>query len=117
MIRQMPVGHAARVTYYRMIEGHKTPLNRARMREGDKVLQHGGGTLVEIIDADGTVVGVGNATCRPDETFDHKLGRTIALGRALCDLDGTMRERFKAHARKVALRLSAADREVQVGDV
>lgn len=55
-----------------------------------QVLQKGGRTVCEIlaeteIDEDGgpRVLVAASARCRKDEPFDKRLGRTIALGRAL----------------------------------
>jgi len=51
-------------------------------------LAKGGLTLVEILGENDVVVAAGIATCRPDENYNRRLGRTIALGRALKHLGG-----------------------------
>ena len=56
---------------------------------GPFVFPKGGRTVVEILTKDTDVddvplvLAVGVAVCRPDETYNRRLGRTIALGRAL----------------------------------
>ena len=58
-------------------------MTRYQLQESGMVpLTKGGKTIVTLI-RDGNVVGRGEATCRNDENFNKKLGRTIAIGRAL----------------------------------
>lgn len=46
-------------------------------------LAKGGRTVVQIIDESGAVVVEAEARCRSNENYNRRLGRTIALGRAL----------------------------------
>lgn len=47
----------------------------------------GGETIATVVDLHGDTIGVGYSRCRPDENYNKRLGRTIALGRALQDLE------------------------------
>ena len=47
----------------------------------------GGSTEVEVYDEDGNLLGKGSSVCSPCENFSRKLGRQIALGRALKDME------------------------------
>lgn len=51
-----------------------------------RLASKGGATRVEILDDDGVVLAVGTAQCRADENFSRKIGRAVALGRALKEL-------------------------------
>lgn len=70
------------------------------LREDNAYLKHdfrfsgtGGKTLVRLDDeANGRSV-MAVATCRDDENFSKKQGLLIALGRALCELDGEAERR------------------------
>lgn len=50
-------------------------------------LGRGGFTTCSLVDAAGYVVAQGHAECHENDNFNRKLGRTIALGRALKDLN------------------------------
>jgi hypothetical protein len=56
-------------------------------RNGHRILPTGGETACALVDdATGDLASVGYAYCEPRDTFDPKLGRRIAQGRALAAL-------------------------------
>lgn len=48
---------------------------------------HGHSTQAVVFDPDGNIAAKGVAMCRPEDQFSKRLGRTIALGRALKKLN------------------------------
>lgn len=63
-------------------------------------LPKGGTTLAKVFDANGGLVAEGRATCSDGDNYVKAIGRDIALGRALAQLDGTIEERAYRKARK-----------------
>jgi hypothetical protein len=64
--------------------------------EGDEVLHHGGGTIVDIYDEHRNVVATGASECSKTDRFTKKIGYDIAMGRALKELAETD-ERARVH--------------------
>jgi hypothetical protein len=54
--------------------------------EGETIVPHGGATLVEVQDAEGNTVVAAQAVCSPEDVYCKRVGREIALGRALASL-------------------------------
>lgn len=60
---------------------------RLLREEGEAVAIHGGVTVARILNAEGESVASARAFCSPLDTFSYKLGRLIAGGRALKQLE------------------------------
>jgi hypothetical protein len=67
----VPDGYTVKYYHSRFIglDGHPSP--------------KGGGTTAHIIDSNGDVVSIGKSICSKKDAFNRKMGRTIALGRAI----------------------------------
>lgn len=85
MNRELPDGHMARYRHHREmnVREHATPENVNKLVASPK----GGSTEAFVYNADKQLVAWGQAHCRPDEPYNKRLGRTVALGRALHDLE------------------------------
>lgn len=61
------------------------PMSKIRRAEVsyDRLLSNGGKTEVALYDTDGNKLIEAESLCSKNETFNRKLGRTIALGRAV----------------------------------
>ena len=80
MAPQLPDGYTVK---YRHVRHHKIP-HPSKMDGGEPVLaEKGGRTIATLKDADGYVVGVGEAICHPNESYNKHLGRVVSLGRAM----------------------------------
>lgn len=86
--RELPEGHTVRYVHRRRLV--------AKLHEKSVVLPTGGLTIARVLGPDGVQVAEGRARCRPDENFNKALGRQIALGRALADLE---RRPLQGHSR------------------
>ena len=80
MLREVPDGCKVRYKHERVV-------NWAGGRRTDDISPKGGRTIARILDAEGTELALGEAVCRPDEQFNKKIGRMVALGRALKALE------------------------------
>lgn len=80
MLRELPAGYSVRYHH----EREREPVDADAF--GD-ILPKGGRTEALIFDAEGNQVASGEAICRPDENFQKRLGRIVALGRALQELE------------------------------
>lgn len=69
--------------------GYRVRVHHRRNRiSEDQIDLYGGSTLVLIHRRDDdSLLAAGAAICRPNERFDRHLGLTIAIGRAIKDLD------------------------------
>lgn len=85
MQRQLPEQYKAKFRHERNV----ITVPHTKLDEEEKVIvdPKGGKTIARIIDSEGNLISEGYAICRPDEQFNRRLGRTIALGRALSVLD------------------------------
>ena len=54
---------------------------------GQQPLPRGGCTVATILDADRNLVAFGEATCHERDNYNRRIGRMIALGRALKNLE------------------------------
>lgn len=82
MKRELPRGYAVE---YRHAHGARRLVPdrlRGQVRHAAG-LWAGSSTLAVISNPDDSVVSIGVAYCRPGDQFSKRLGRTIALGRAL----------------------------------
>lgn len=82
--KEFPEENAIGVSYVRSID---------QLRKDGKPLSEvsnkGGLTVAEVVEIDGEdekILARGEAWCRPDESFNKKLGRMVAVGRALKQL-------------------------------
>jgi hypothetical protein len=91
-MNQVELPEGARVAYRHLRRGGEVSadvpyskfLDTARSwKEGGFVLYPKGGVTEARILRGDEVLAEGKALCRPDENFNRKLGRNIALGRAL----------------------------------
>jgi hypothetical protein len=100
-LTELPAEHTAKYKYERA----KRVLTRNTLQgrpEGKLTFEPlGGKTTCTILSPAGVAVAEGTATCRPDEAFVKALGRTIALGRALAQLDGTLARREQKRLKKL----------------
>lgn len=83
LMRELPDGYTVR--YY-----HEHGIGRLvpAWAFGIEPIREGHSTLARVLDGDGKTAAEGIAMCRPGDQFSKRLGRTIALGRALKYLDG-----------------------------
>lgn len=77
MTRQVPDGLRVRYTHFRETEDD----------HGIVILPRGGQTLAVLLDGSGEEVVRGYSRCHPRENFRKSIGRAIALGRALKELE------------------------------
>lgn len=86
MNRELPEGYTVRYKHFHGPARHAPPwcLSDAD-RWGTVVLGHS--TTAVIFDPEGRAMAGGLAMCRPEDQFSKRLGRTIALGRALKQLE------------------------------
>lgn len=81
----LPEGSRVRITHFRMCvecgELHAAGVFR-KDDCTDQIAAKGGRTHAEVTLPDGSVH-VGVARCRPDESFNRRIGRDVAIGRAL----------------------------------
>lgn len=84
MIRQLPEGYIVKYHHRR-----STKIIHAKKMDGPMEVfdPKGGETIAIVYDTEGKEVIAACAICSPNETFNKRLGRTIALGRALHALD------------------------------
>ena len=74
--------------------GYTVRFDHLRFWKNKKVLSHGGSTIAWIYRGDRkNAVAVGVANCSLSDPFNKKLGRQIALGRAVCQLTGERERR------------------------
>ena len=83
-MREIPAGHRVRYKHERAYYD-KGPF--AHIHDSYSLLPQGGKTIARIIDPEGNEIARGEAVCRPDENFKKAMGREIALGRALKQLE------------------------------
>lgn len=89
MQRQLPANYSVRFKHFRnrQMIVHPDRLDAGTMPVTIQIAPKGGATLAKIYDAEGNHVITGVAYCNPKDQFNKKTGRTIALGRALADLE------------------------------
>jgi len=78
------------VDLYKKFNGKPYKIRVHHLREYDgygNILSHGGETRVTLENAEQIVVAAGVATCVKTDTFNRRVGRNIAIQRALRDLD------------------------------
>jgi hypothetical protein len=78
-------------------QGYSVYVNHIRVWDGKRLYGKGGLTVVEINSPlQEAPVAVGMAVCSKHDNYNKKLGRTIALGRAICMFTGeTYRRRTR----------------------
>lgn len=77
---QLPEGYSVRYRHSRMTAAG------AMIPPGDMLLApspKGGETEAKVFDRDGSLAAMGVATCHERDSFNRRIGRDIALGRAL----------------------------------
>lgn len=92
----LPDGLREHVRHYRVYQGGLMPESTLRkMGLMDKIEPRGGKTLVEIStnDDEGRVVARATSICNPKETYSKRMGRAVARGKALAELDGRAQAR------------------------
>lgn len=87
MSRELPEGFTVKYRHERDEAFIPPRFDRFDELGAVSVSPKGGKTEAFIFDSKGNEVATGEAVCRPDENFDKALGRTIALGRALQELE------------------------------
>jgi hypothetical protein len=94
-LRTLPEGHYVKYSHDRVCANPDwlTPLPK------------GGTTYARIFDANGDLVAKGIATCSNDDNYVKAIGRDIALGRALAQLDGTAKARETRKQSEVEARV------------
>lgn len=107
MIPPLPDGLQERTRHFRVYQGGFMPESSLRaMGLMGKVEPRGGRTYVEIFEpGSGDLVARGIARCNPKETYSKRMGRMIARGKALAELDGraqTRRDRREAETAREA---------------
>jgi hypothetical protein len=83
----LPEGCKVHITHFRRYE--ETPFYMTRFDasfEGFKVLPTGGATEALILDEENNPLAIGLADCSPRDAFNKKIGRDIAVGRAVKQL-------------------------------
>lgn len=84
MPREIPAGLRVKYRHTREYE----PIERATiLKPFPQISPRGGATCAIIVDAEGREVAHGHAICHPSDNFNKSLERTIALGRALRELE------------------------------
>lgn len=81
---KLPEGCKVHITHFRRYE--ETPFYMTRFdasTEGFKVLPTGGATEALIIDEENKPLAIGFASCSIKDPFNKKIGRDIAIGRAV----------------------------------
>lgn len=73
---EVPEGHAVQYVHRRLWRG-------GTRVEGAVVSPRGGRTVAKILDPRGVVIAVGVSVCSVKDGYSRKIGRPIALGRAL----------------------------------
>jgi len=89
-VRSLPAGHYVKYQHNRLNE-FSPDGSWARFSPT------GGTTVARIYNSEDQQVAAGEARCSPSEQFNRRLGRDIALGRALAQLDGTMVTRIRRY--------------------
>lgn len=93
----LPASTLERVRHYRIYQGGLMPESSLRqMGLMHKVEPRGGKTVVELyVMEDGVdrIVALAAAFCNPKETYSKRMGRMIARGKALAELDGRAQAR------------------------
>jgi hypothetical protein len=86
--RELPPGARVHVSHARHYSGFLVAMRELRKIRGStgKVSPRGGWTEVRVLLPDGTLVR-GTALCSEKDNFSKKIGRDIALGRALKQLE------------------------------
>lgn len=101
-MRELPEGYTVEYEHWRrrLSDGARVLANHpAAGMETDTVDPRGGKTVARVLDGDGAEVAVGEALCLDTDNYDRRVGRAIALGRALLLLQGSRRKRVVKHAR------------------
>jgi len=73
----------------KLADGTEVKVRHNRLYDDDtrlSMLPKGGNTVVEVFGGNGQVLATGESKCRPDENYNRRIGREIALGRALKQL-------------------------------
>lgn len=85
-MNSLPDGYKAYVTHFRRFRGRMEFLTRFdAMNEGieEPPMPSGGATEATIVDPEGNIVAADYALCSYRDNYNKKLGRNIAIGRAL----------------------------------
>lgn len=89
MANSLPEGYRVKYKHYRYVFRHDrqnhvlTALDPFMRRSPIHIEPCGGETRAVIYDEKNKVIGVGDAVCRTDENYVKRIGREIALHRAL----------------------------------
>lgn len=86
MKRTIPDGAAVKFTHGRHVEGTVGPWYRGKEGWPAELQPRGGHTIAKVVLADGSEI-VGEAHCSARDNYSKKIGRDIALGRALAALE------------------------------
>ena len=81
MLRILPEGYTVKYRYERPLVSR--PAQRTDEVEQTYFSPRGGLTEARIFDEHGNLVATGSAVCSPKDQFNKRIGRMIALGRAL----------------------------------
>ena len=85
-LAQIPDGLKMEVMHYRMFEvadGYKPTLDISTPQHRRYALPCGGVTVVMLVDMNGNIYYKGSAICSKKDNYNKKIGRNIALQRAL----------------------------------
>lgn len=88
---QVPEGHSVRYTHYRFVgqDGHGGAMDLTIPKPHQHVRSQGGMCVAKITDeATGLVVAMAYAVCHRKDNYNKRIGRDIALGRALMQMKG-----------------------------
>lgn len=85
------IGYEVEVTHLRWVHGDEGPLEipipTAYVEPHEEIIPNGGVTVVDIFDKEGNVLSTGIAHCSIEDNFNKRIGRQLALGRAIYQLD------------------------------
>lgn len=88
-MRNLPEGYKVFVTHFRRWEGERAYMTKFDgLSEGlKKILPTGGATEAVIMDPEGNLVASAYAACSKRDHFSKRIGRDIAVGRAIKRLE------------------------------
>jgi hypothetical protein len=86
-IHQIPKGVRLEITHFRKVTNNGHEYSTDLLLKDDELLPRGGATLAEAFDRHNNPIASAWANCSQKDNYNKKLGKTIAVGRLLKELN------------------------------